>query len=305
MSGYDVIGDVHGYADALERLLGAMGYREIDGAYRHPERTAVFLSDLIDRGPGQLRTLQIARAMVDAGSAQIVLGNHEFNAVAWATRNDVGEWCRPHTEKNRHQHAAFLGAVGEDSEQHRSWIEWFESLPMWLDLPGLRVVHACWHEPSMDDLGSAALTREAVTASRGTAIYDAVEILLKGPEIDLDGHSYVDKDGHVRDRARQRWWDPSATTLASAALIPGDATTESGEPFPPLPDDEPVDSIVSNRAVDRPVLYGHYWRSGSTPSIDNARAACLDWSIAGGGHLVAYRWTGESDLADANLVAVR
>ncbi len=109
----------------------------------------------------------------------------------------------------------------------------------------------------------------------------------------------------MRDRARQRWWDPSATTLARAALIPGDATTESGEPFPPLPDDELVDSIVSNRAGDRPVLYGHYWRSGSTPSIDNARAACLDWSIAGGGHLVAYRWTGESDLTDANLVAVR
>ena len=52
------------------------------------------------------------------------------------------------------------------------------------------------------------------------------------------------------------------------------------------------------------MLYGHYWRSG-TPNVDvGGTSACLDWSVAKGGPLVAYRWSGESILDAANLVAV-
>lgn len=54
----------------------------------------------------------------------------------------------------------------------------------------------------------------------------------------------------------------------------------------------------------RCVLYGHYWRSGPQPTVDNPRVACLDWGIAKGGHLVAYRWSGEPELVDENLRAV-
>ena len=48
-------------------------------------RRAVFVGDLIDRGPAQLRILDIVKLMVDSGSAQVVMGNHEFNAIAYAT----------------------------------------------------------------------------------------------------------------------------------------------------------------------------------------------------------------------------
>ncbi|HET8929357.1 MAG TPA: metallophosphoesterase [Acidimicrobiales bacterium] len=303
MSGYDVIGDIHGHADVLERLLRTMGYRETRGAYRHRQRTVIFVGDLIDRGPHQLRTLQIVRAMVEAGSAQLVLGNHEFNAVAWATPDDRGGFSRPHTEKNRGQHEVFLAAVGEGSPRHREWIEWFTSQPLWLDADGLRVVHACWDEASMRTLGSDHLTDEIVTAASGSAPFESIEIVLKGPEIDL-GRAYLDKDGNRRDAARLAWWDPGATTLARAALIPGGATTPGGDPFPPLPDD-PIDiGFIQEPNSATPVLYGHYWRSGPEPRIDNPRAACLDWSVAKDGPLVAYRWSGERDLTDTNLVAV-
>jgi hypothetical protein len=76
----DVIGDVHGQYDKLVPLLSHLGYSEANGAWRHPSRTAVFLGDLIDRGPKQLATVALVRAMVEAGSAQCILGNHEFNA---------------------------------------------------------------------------------------------------------------------------------------------------------------------------------------------------------------------------------
>lgn len=85
--GIDIIGDVHGEADKLIELLRLMGYRKTHAAWRHASRTALFLGDLIDRGPKQLETVKIVRDMVDAGSARCVMANHEWNAIAFATRN--------------------------------------------------------------------------------------------------------------------------------------------------------------------------------------------------------------------------
>lgn len=106
--GYDIIGDIHGHADALAALLSDLGYRERAGAWRHPRRQALFVGDFIDRGPGQVATLNIARSMVDAGSARAVMGNHELNAIAWflPDENNPGEYLRPrhspkYGQKNR------------------------------------------------------------------------------------------------------------------------------------------------------------------------------------------------------------
>ena len=144
MTGYDVIGDVHGHADALTALLRRLGYRERGGAWRHPERTAVFVGDLVDRGPGQVEAVRVAHRMVEAGSARIVMGNHEFNAIAWATPDGHGGWYRAHDDKHFGQHARFLAAVGAGSALHAELIGWFRTIPLWLDLDGLRVAHACW-----------------------------------------------------------------------------------------------------------------------------------------------------------------
>jgi calcineurin-like phosphoesterase family protein len=147
----DVFGDVHGQYHKLLGLLEYLGYSPSCGAFRHPTRTAIFVGDLIDRGPRQVATVELVRAMVAAGSARCILGNHEFNAIAWATPDsqNPGEYLRPHNKPgNRKQHLAFLDEV-EGTPQHEEIIGWFKRLPLWMDLGGLRVVHACWHEPSM------------------------------------------------------------------------------------------------------------------------------------------------------------
>ena len=289
VTGYDVIGDVHGHVDTLERLLTELGYERSGGAHRHPEgRQAVFVGDLIDRGPGQVGTLGLVRAMVEAGAAQAVQGNHEFNAVAFATPSARGGWCRPHNPKNRAQHEAFLAEVGWDSPEHRDWVSWFRTLPLWLDLGGVRVVHACWDPASMAVLGDGALTEELVAAPEGSAPYEAIEVVLKGPEIHMGGAEYYDNDGHRRGKARFRWWSPDArTSLRAAAAVPGNAhaDAEGRVPFGPLPDRELTDSEQTKLPApptDVPVLYGHYWRSG-TPRVDvGGKSACLDWSVAQG-----------------------
>ncbi len=95
---YDLIGDIHGHADELVFLLEQMGYDRRSGVYAHPQRRAVFVGDLIDRGPKIPEVLRIVRGMVEAGHALCVMGNHEFNALAYHTRHpdDPSRFLRNH-----------------------------------------------------------------------------------------------------------------------------------------------------------------------------------------------------------------
>lgn len=76
---FDIIGDVHGCHEELCALLERLGYSvSADGA-RHPEgRRAIFLGDLVDRGPASPAVLRLAMGMVAAGDALCVPGNHEI-----------------------------------------------------------------------------------------------------------------------------------------------------------------------------------------------------------------------------------
>jgi len=80
---FDIIGDVHGCRPELEQLLTDLGYRltrdalgrPVDAA--HPARRAVFVGDLVDRGPDSPGVLRLVMGMVAAGNAYCVPGNHE------------------------------------------------------------------------------------------------------------------------------------------------------------------------------------------------------------------------------------
>ena len=87
---FDLIGDIHGQAIELEVLLDKLGYKRSGNLYHHKDRTVIFLGDFIDRGLYQKRTLELVRAMIDAGAAKAVMGNHEYNAIAYFTANDEG-----------------------------------------------------------------------------------------------------------------------------------------------------------------------------------------------------------------------
>lgn len=128
--------------------------------------------------------------------------------------------------------------------------------------------------------------------------------ILKGPEIALgDSLWYLDTQGHRREDARARWWDGSATTLSALAEIPPGCTTPNGEPFPNLPNDPIPPGLVPRYTGYVPVIFGHYWRSGSL-SVNTTKTVCVDFSAVKAGPMVAYRWSGETDLTDAHLVAV-
>ena len=310
--GYDIIGDIHGHADALKALLTDMGYRDIAGTWRHPSRQAVFVGDFIDRGPSQLETVGIVRRMVDVGGALAVMGNHEFNAIAWFLPDPEcpGEYLRPrhspkYGEKNYKQHEAFLKEV-EGTSHHKETIDWFLTLPLWLDLDGIRVVHACWHNRFMAELSplldeGRRLTPELMIAAsrdpddpadKDTAdfsVFKAVEALTKGIEVPLPGGKpFRDKDGYERSRVRVRWWDDDAVTYRQSALLSEQERKEL--PLEPVPAHARLGSQGAT-----PLFIGHYWLNGS-PSLLSETVACVDYSVAKGGKLVAYRWDGETKL---------
>lgn len=316
MNGYDIIGDIHGHAEALKELLRQMGYRNTGGAWRHSSRTAVFVGDFVDRGPAQVETVMIVRSMIDSGSAKAVMGNHEFNAIAWYLADPAidGQHLRKHTEKNQRQHQKFLDEV-EGTELHEELVEWFLSLPLWLEFDGFNVVHACWHQGYIDYLrgriGSEALLNkdlvieasrwtEEMANTRGTRLemFDAVETLLKGVEVPLPvGICFRDKDGNDQHNVRTRWWDASAKTYGEAALLEKESSSGPG-----------FEASLPSHALfwsdqSRPTFVGHYWLSGA-PEIQNSKVAIVDFSIAKNGYLAAYRWDGEQYLSSDKMISV-
>ncbi len=85
---FDVIGDVHACLDELVDLLGVLRYRaDADGAWRSDTgRTAVFVGDLVDRGPSNSGVLRLVMRMVEAGTAFCVPGNHDLQLQAFLDR---------------------------------------------------------------------------------------------------------------------------------------------------------------------------------------------------------------------------
>ncbi len=97
---FDIIGDLHGCCDELEQLLLRMGYRPEKKTisdpvwgnlyYHHPQgRTAVFLGDIVDRGPRVLDTLRLVCNMVRTQNALCVPGNHDVRFLRKLQGKDV------------------------------------------------------------------------------------------------------------------------------------------------------------------------------------------------------------------------
>lgn len=88
---FDIIGDVHGCADELKALLTELGYTAPDGSsWSHPEgRKAVFVGDLVDRGPRIPEVLRTVMSMVSSGNALAVPGNHDIKLLKKLRGRDV------------------------------------------------------------------------------------------------------------------------------------------------------------------------------------------------------------------------
>ena len=178
---------------------------------------------------------------------------------------------RPRNEKNRSQHVAFIEQVQIHPGLYADCIEWFRTLPLYLDLGELRVIHACWNDGAIDMVRRWMVPGQPMSAEfvvkanhKGSDEYRAIEVLLKGPEVDMKKYGQPDfqyPGDRVRHEARIRWSDANAATLCELVEITPGTTTAEGEPYPRLPTTPcSADETQFDYNNVTPVFYGHYWR---------------------------------------------
>ncbi len=307
---YDLIGDVHGCAHTLEHLLDTLGYRKQGGIWRHAQRQALFLGDIIDRGPRIREALHIVRDMVDADQAHCIMGNHEFNALGWSTPAPPGsgkQFVREHTPR----HARLIGDTLAQFEQHpgdwKDFVQWFYHMPMFIDAGRFRLVHACWDHSMIELLRGQYpdgcidehfLQAAAVPGSFACNVFDR---LLRGTDMRLpDGLTLTGGDGLTRAFFRTKFWEDDPRTYGDIVFQPDALPEEVAS--------TPLSSSQKNNllryGIDEPLLFvGHYWRSGR-PSAIRPNLACLDYSAVLYGKLVAYRLDQETRIDPHKFVWV-
>lgn len=307
MAGYDLIGDVHGCGATLVALLEKLGYRKQRGVYRHPQRKVIFLGDLIDRGPRIRLAVHVARRMVEAGEAHIVMGNHEHNALAYthpAPPGSAKRWLREHTPRHNRIMEDTLAQYQDHTNEWDDTLAWFKTLPLFLEMDGIRVVHACWDATLIEQfrkrfpdgrIDSQFLIESTDTA---TPAYQIIDRLTRGVNIPLpSGIAIQSGDGYTRQSFRAHFWAAHPEQWGDVVFQPDN-----------LPGDlemRPLSSHERQRLsyygpTEPPLFIGHYWCEG-IPALPTSNIACLDYSAVKYGRLVAYRWSGETQLSADNF----
>src|SRR5690554_1195056 len=308
--GYDIIGDIHGCANTLIRLLEQMGYSKVNGIYRHPRRQAIFLGDIIDRGPRIREALHLVRDMVEHGAARIVMGNHEYNALGYCTRARPGsgrEYLREHNPRHERLIRETLEQFDAYPHEWNDFLEWFYTIPLFIDDEDFRVVHACWDQQLIDSFrdtqGGACIDEDFLHASTVIESFagQVMDTLLRGTDLRLpEGMSITGRDGYVREFFRTKFWAENPRTYADVVFQP--------DPLPPevarleLAKHE-YRQLTSHPLDAPPVFVGHYWMDGK-PAPLRANVACIDYSAVKYGKLVTYRMDGEQVLSRDKFVWV-
>ncbi len=301
---YDIIGDVHGYASLLKKLLKTMGYVKTNGVWKHPERIAIFIGDFINRGPEIRETFQIVRQMTDAGFAHTILGNHEYSAILYHIKDSSGMYLSRHIAGNRTQIQSTLTAFKGFQAEWRDHLKWLRTLPFFIDLGHIRIAHAYWNDSDISFLRSflpeGRLKKDFLRAIHelhhpaATIIYKT----LKGLEYHCPNDLIVKcSKGMSRTMFRMNWWEsPENKTFRELSFGNKFILPDYTVPVQIAPTFEPY------TPGQPPVFIGHYCL-GEGPAIFQENICCVDSCVVSG-QLSAYRWSGEKFLQSEHLISV-
>jgi len=264
----DVIGDVHGELEALNQLLGRLGYNSFGV---HPEgRKLVFVGDLVDRGPDSPGVVEKVSGLYFAKQAQCILGNHELRLLNQINKPD-NSWTSQEMSQRAIKHGWRAPMRVAHSLQLRAALTFFYELPIALERSDLRVIHACWREDSLSALpelvGSwstlfaryrrnvSRLIKERGWTRRGVQRLKEQYPLYKGPD-EVDPPPFLPElsDYFVTEH------NHNPLRVLTQGL---QSSLASQEPFWAggrwqMSDRDPWWERYNG---DVPVIFGHYWRA--------------------------------------------
>lgn len=301
---YDIIGDVHGHASLLKKLLLKLGYVKTNGSFSHPERKAVFVGDFINRGPEIKKTIRLVRAMVENNNALAILGNHELNAIIYHLKDKQGFLFVKEPRKYFMSLFKTINEYSSNSEEWKAHLKWLRTLPLYLDLGDIRIVHACWSDEAIEVADSIRedgrirkKTFKKIYNKPESEISKGVWLLTKGVSLQMPTDLRIVNNKGVSPRSiRLRWWERAENktfrqmSFESKFELP--SYTIPAEILPvtyPYPEDAPI------------VFFGHFCR-GKGPHIVRPNVCCIDSCVTGSKSLMAYRWNGEKELTEKNII---
>jgi len=258
----DIIGDIHGELEALMALLHSLGYS--DTGTHAQGRHLVFAGDLVDRGPDSPAVMEKIISLVESGSAQCVLGNHELNILRGVGKGG-NDWILEEDPllqtSTSHKYASI--------HQRQKFIQFLDQQPFVLEGPHLRIVHACWNSDAVEALNQLDQAKGTINQR-----YRQVE-----QKISLELETQANNESRKRELARysSQISDPDW----QAQLLPGHIEVaiafQMNNPFRILTTSEekvtqtPFWAGGKWRMTERsrwwdfyedqvPVVIGHFWR---------------------------------------------
>ncbi len=303
---YDIIGDVHGYASLLKKLLLQIGYTKTENGYSHPDRKAIFVGDFVNRGPEIRKSVKMIRKMVQNGNAYAILGNHEIYAITYSLKEKDGSFVVKSKSKD---YLALNKTIREFSGFKEEWkeaVEWMLKLPLYLDLGEIRVVHACWSDSAIEWLKDVELKGKSandifrkVYKKPKSISNKNISLLTKGIDFKMPGNIRIVNNKGVSPRSfRLRWWEnPEGMTFESMSFESKFILPEYEIPKHLTPEVQPYPEISPI------VFFGHYCRYNG-PFIIKPNICCVDSCVAGSKILTAYKWNGEKVLDPNNLIHI-
>jgi hypothetical protein len=265
------------------------------------------VGDFINRGPEIRKTIRIIRAMVENGSALAILGNHEINAIIYHLKDKQGFSLVKQPSKYFLSLYKTINEYSLNSTEWREHLKWMRSLPLYLDLGEIRVVHACWSDNAVrvaDSLYDEGKIKKKVFRKihrkTDTEISKSVWLLTKGVNLKLPGDLKIISNKGISPRSiRTQWWDElegktfEQLSFESKFKLPEYTVPHEILPVTyPYPENAPI------------VFIGHYCR-GKGPHILKSNVCCVDSCVTGTKRLLAYQWNGEKELILNNLVQVK
>ncbi len=304
---YDIIGDVHGHASLLKKLLQKLGYQKGVNGYFHSERKAVFVGDFINRGNEIRKTIKLIRKMVQSGNAYAILGNHEINAILFYLKDANG---MPLVKEPRKSYLSLIKTINEYVDRPVQWekhIRWMSTLPLFLELDNLRFVHACWSDKAVGII-KQSLDKEQEKSNIFREYYNnpkselsrSISVLTKGIDFKMPGDlKVVNNKGTTPLSFRLSWWEnPREKTFRQMSFESKFKLPQYTIPQEILPE------TFFYSENEPPIFFGHYCRIKG-PHVIKSNICCVDSCVSRTKMLTAYSWNGEKELDVRNLVQVK